>query len=266
MRAKEPVVLLVVLAVACAIAPFAAWPFTFAEDSAKVQVDVREGLVSVEVRERPLREVLEELNRKLGVRYRLYVDGEDRVTISFSDLPIEEAFLRLFGLDAALVFIYPPHRGSSAVPSEVWMLGRGTRSSGRSQGDNLASPGPEPSDDLVEAARDAFDKHREAARDAAVASPHRDVRFLAIAHPGQQSGREVVSVLLDLLQDPDPEVRQSVTRALAGVAELGEIVHSDGSARGRLAQAMQTVDDPDVRLLAAETLGFSPPNPQTGSY
>jgi hypothetical protein len=89
----------------------------------------RDGLLSVEPRERPWTEVLEEVCEKTGIRCRLYPPAEGSVSAPFSDLPLERALRRLFPIGAGVVFVYQTTSataGSAAIPSEVWVRAKGS--------------------------------------------------------------------------------------------------------------------------------------------
>jgi HEAT repeats len=231
---------------------------TAASNPRPPSVVFRDGLLSVEARDRPWTEVLEEVCEKTGIRCRLYPPPEGSVSASFSDLPLERALRRLFPIGAGVVFVYQTTSataGSAAIPSEAWVLGTGVASATRDE-ERLASRETTASADLVDEARSRFEREPQAARDAALASPVPDIRLLAILHLGHHLDRETLTVLLGLLHDADPHIRQSAARALGDPGVLGELIHDDGTAKELLAYVMQTTEDPDIRLLAAETLGM----------
>jgi HEAT repeat protein len=63
-----------------------------------------------------------------------------------------------------------------------------------------------------------------------------EVRLTAIAHLGQQADHEALRVLLEIVEDPDPDVLQSAVAAL-------EVL-------------VQRAEDREVQQLAAETIGI----------
>jgi hypothetical protein len=79
------------------------------------------------------------------------------------------------------------------------------------------------------------ERHPEAA-EAALHASDLEVRLTAIAHLGQQADHEAPRVLLEIMEDPAPDVLQSAVAALEAL--------------------VQRAEDWEVQQLAAETLGI----------
>src|SRR5262249_55717701 len=121
-----------------ALAPFALAPAVYAQEPglvpSSVVVTTQEGRVSLDVREAPLRKVLDEIGDRTGVRVRLDDAGQAKiadeiVTIQMESVPVETALRRLLR-DQDLVLVYSPSRLAEA---HVY---------GRSTGRPAAAPPP----------------------------------------------------------------------------------------------------------------------------
>ncbi len=59
------------------------------------RLTVEDRLISLSATDAPLREILEEISSGLDIRIEAYISAEDRVTVQFEQLPLEEAIGRL---------------------------------------------------------------------------------------------------------------------------------------------------------------------------
>jgi len=230
-----------------------------AEGSApRPRVDFRGGLLSIDVQAGAWGAVLQEVQRQTGIRLHCHISLEGTLTASFTALPVERAVRHLFGPDANFIFVYPSPRvapTSLLLPSEVWIVGRGPQQIAtlhgfavRSEVRASSTPGT-PHEPGLEMASE-FDRNPQAAQEMALDAPDPEVRLAAIAHLGQQAHPAAVSVLLEVVQDPDPHFRQSALEALLPL--LDENPH----VRTGLTQVLHTAQDPEVRQLAADALGI----------
>jgi HEAT repeat protein len=73
-------------------------------------------------------------------------------------------------------------------------------------------------------------------------------RLTAIAYLSQQADPGVVGVLLEVVRDPDPHLRQSALEALLPLLDANPQV------RQGLAQVLQVTQDPEVRQLVTDVL------------
>jgi hypothetical protein len=122
--------------------------------SPALRVGFQNGLLSIEAKDRPWERVLDEVRTKTGIFLYVSMQLEGSVTVSFKNLPLEQALRRLFGPDANFAILYHDQKSgptSAAVPSEVWVLGKGSATSSNTPhgGQEVASSAQEGTNDSV---------------------------------------------------------------------------------------------------------------------
>ena len=83
-------------------------------------VDLNNGLLTIEAQGRPWGEVLDDLRRVTGISVQLQFQPAGSVSCSFTNLPVEHALRRLFGLHRHYVFDY--ETASAPLPRVVWVM------------------------------------------------------------------------------------------------------------------------------------------------
>jgi HEAT repeat protein len=225
--------------------------------SRPLRVEFRHGLLSLEAQQAPWPKLLEALSRQTAIHLRVNGPLDGFVTASFKGLPIEQALRHLFGPDANFILLYDgPHstRASLGRLAEVWVFGTVKLEASETLAARGRDSGPAASgrDDGSTSGQEMekwFARNPKAARDAALGFRDPEVRLLAIAHLGRQADRMAVDALLEIVRDRDPHMRQSAVDA------LGPLRDSDPHVRGALGALMSTAEDPDIRQLAADSLG-----------
>jgi HEAT repeats len=163
-----------------------------------VLVTTEDGRVSLDVREAPLRRVLDEIGDRTGVRVRLDDAGQAKiadeiVTIQMESVPVETALRRLLR-DKDLVLVYAPNRLAEA---HVY---------GRSTGRPAAEPPPAASVGSGPAAaaesRDTLARLREQALTNTDVNARAQALEGLAAQPDQRAVRDVVLEVLDRESDP----------------------------------------------------------------
>ena len=253
---------LLVLALACLAAPVAR-----ADDDsgdvapAAVRVSLEGGRLSLEARDASLQQILDTIADRTGVRVRLDPPAEtqldsDLITISFRDLPVEEALRRLLhGRDFVLV-------SGSGRPAEARVYGHSGQSAAPSP---AASPSSAPPGAAVDGTSVA------ALRQQALTDPDPSARARALeglaANTGDQAARDAVLEILDrgdaslpveplvklALANPTAEVRIKALTQLAG--------HTARDSRARETLEIVAAEDatPDVRDAARALLQRTTP-------
>jgi hypothetical protein len=210
-----------------------------------MEVTVREGRLSVNLRDAPLADVFRLIGQEAGLR--VHLDGQFRTTITttFTGLPLESGIRRLTrGHSSSFAYGPPPHPGRTGHLTEIWII--------------ESSPGV-----------------------ASTAPAHlraRATRLASVARLGQRRDDGAVTDLRRILgEDPDPVVRTRAAMALsrpgdaratpALTAALGDQhpsvriqavhglrrVEGEGAAEA-LGRVLLTDPDPSVRRAAAWTL------------
>lgn len=201
---------------------------------------------------------------------------EGRVTTSFSELPLRQAFQRLLGSDANFIFQYPKdsRRNSDLVPTAVWVLGKqkvehaaslseqkesnpSDRVQDKSQGNK-----PAPLDELIEMTKSDFPSVRiqglkelsaseqtderpfNEVLEAALTDQDPGVRAQAVEIIAGRAGDEATQYLWQALRDPDPAVRMMVVQSVEptdqGLALLQEALSDeDESVRALASLSLQ---------------------------
>ena len=193
-----------------AFAPLALAPAVHAQEPrlapSSVVVTTEDGRVSLDVREAPLRKVLDEIRDRTGVRVRLDDAGQAKiadeiVTIQMESVPVETALRRLLR-DKDLVLVYSPNR-----LAEAHVYGR---SAGRPAAEPppAASVGSGPAAAAGSGPAGAAESRETVARLREQALTNADVTARAqaleglAAQPDQRAVRDVVLEVLDRESDP----------------------------------------------------------------
>jgi hypothetical protein len=250
--ARTTVVLLSARIMACLIlaAPtvnISTAPPVQAAPASAIQVTIQQGLLTVDVQDVPLTDLLRIIGERAGFGVTIHGTVKAPVTDSFTDLPLGEGIRRVVGGNG-LVLIYAPSQGggSAGVPTEVWVYAMGPRP--REQvAQALAHPD---SSARLEAVQSLLGRRDE---DAGVAlaqiltqAPDPMVRAQAATALGTLGGAQAADALVASLDDQDPSVRIEATRAITAL-KGDEAAHP-------LAGVLLGDQDPKVRLEAARAL------------
>ena len=241
--------------------------------SPSLAVTVDHGLVSVDVRDALLGDLLRAVGEQAGVRIEIHSGGEDRVTESFAGVGIDEAIRRLArGHDVVLIYGSPRNRlmevrvyeaSAPAAPpvidprqrtARLGVVGTLTRQAHQGQPGALASLtsilATDPDAFVRQAAAGALggfgDAQAASALRAAVRDQESAVRSRAITSLGQMRDQGSVGLMAQALAtDPEPSVRRAAAWALC--AFTNDDVY-------RALQAGTSDSDASVRSAAAGAL------------
>jgi hypothetical protein len=235
------------------------------DGTSAIHVNIQWGLLTVDLRDAPLAEVLRTIGERAGLKVAIHGDAGGLVTKSFAGIPLEEAIKRLVG-DAPLVLKYATSSGETAIValSEVLIYMRSPGDQKATGADVNEQPDVATSENWVDQALlrpepgSRLDAVRELARQpeeatvgvlGQIVSGDEDpiVRREAAAALGRVGGAEAAAALTPALSDEEPAVRMQAVRA------VGRIGNDEG------AQALGAVSsgdpDPLVRRLAVRALG-----------
>lgn len=239
-----------------------------------MEVTVREGRVSVDVRDAPLADVLRMIGQEAGLK--VHLDGQFRTTITttFSDLPLESGIRRLTrGHSSSFAYGPPPHPGRTGRLTEIWIIessaavGQAAPADSRTRAARLAylgslsrrgddgavaelsrilaqDPDPVVRTQAALALSRAGDPRATPALMAALADQQASVRIQAVHGLRRVEGDRAAEALgRVLLSDPDPSVRRVTASVLASLRDaaagsaLGTAISADGDASVRQAAA-----------------------------
>lgn len=198
------------------------------------EVVVRRGLLSVDLREAPLAEVLRSIGEQSGLRVTVADEVSAQVTETFTNVPLEQGIRRLARWHS-LVAIYVASERAGGVPelAELRVYGMSVRASGE-----------------VGAAmdrQDGMDPASLVAAEPGAAAPSVALRIQGLRRLAQTGDQAAVAPLAQALtRDREPQVRAEAAIGLATVG--GE------AALAALTEAL-TDENVSVRLRVADALG-----------
>jgi len=86
----------------------------FAATCPDLDIQVKDELVSINVKNQPLRCILDQLSRKTGIDMKLWQDNKKRLTLNLRQLSLEDFFHRI-GAGNALVYTYLPEQNKYCI-------------------------------------------------------------------------------------------------------------------------------------------------------
>ena len=234
------------------------------DGTSAIHVNIQRGLLTVDLRDAPLAEVLRAIGERAGLKVAIDGEASSLVTESFAGVPLEEGIKRLVG-DASLVFKYAasPGDASAVALSEVWIYVRSPGDQEVTGADVNEQPDVATSENWVNQALlrpepvARLDAVRELARQpeeatvgvlGQILSGDEDpiVRREAAAALGRVGGAEAAAALTPALSDKEPAVRMQAVRAIGRIGD-------DGGAQA-LGAVLSGDPDPLVRRLAVRAL------------
>lgn len=212
-------------------------------ESRTCSISFQGGLLSLHARKKPWAEVLGELTKKTGVHFHSALPLEGSVTVSIVAVPIEKALEHLFGPEADFMLRYPQGAdasASSAVPNDVWVLGKVLRGGSQADRENDATPLPGPAaSNLPLDSGKALEGPMPTGNFAAAEDTHADRTLIE-----EQS----IDNLIVMTGNQEPQLR---IHALAALSEGG--LADEGAVRSALDAALDD-KNANVRAYAVQAL------------
>ncbi len=185
---------------------------------------VKDKLLTVNVKDIPLKKVLMKIADQIPVKFDCFVSGEGLIVADFSGLPVEKGLKRLLR-DFNYTFIYDnseKSKGSECKIKEIAILSRlGESQSRRAEPMIISSEGP---------------MHE---------SLSEDLRTEDLDKPEEIESEFIVASMRDMLQDEDAEVRLMIVEEIATIGGTTAIQALEGALED---------EDEDVKKMAAEKL------------
>jgi hypothetical protein len=237
-------------------------------ESQSLHLRFNDGLLSLHASQQPYAEVLGAIQKESGIRFHYTIPIAAVVTVSFKDVPVQEALKRLLGREAQLMFRFPegPSAASrAAVPEEVWILGKvsdlvseaagpadksaasvGEGAVARAQSPEPPAPADEPQPDADPATSEQPDIESLIETSKSEDPMRRLQALLTLVASAPVDQGTVVDAALDAaLADKDAMVRAQAVQAL--------VRRGGPEATGYLEQALRD-QDPGVRIMALESV------------
>jgi HEAT repeat protein len=139
------------------------------------------------------------------------------------------------------------------MPVEVWVFGQSESGAHRVIALEEEEPALDEAAIALQQIINEFERNPQAAKDAARRHSDPTVREAAIRYLGQRKTDDGIAVLLEILRETDPHMRQTAFEA------LGASVENDPRVRKFMNELVQTAKDPAVKEFAADALGGTAP-------
>ncbi len=216
-------------------------------NSSKFWVRFERGLLSIEAKDASWLKLLEELGRRTEIVFHIKIPLEGSATVSFKDLPVEQAVERLFGSQVNFFLTYGgrhPARLQTALPSEVWVLGKGSEAPGAlrqldKRGEVVSSGPEEPAAVKKEEITTLIEMTKSD-------DPAMRLQGLSNLHEsGKADQKTVLSVLEAALIDKDATIKGYAVQTIANFG-VPDVMHY-------LWQAFRD-PDPSVRVIVIESV------------
>lgn len=236
-------------------------------ESQTLRLRFDDGLLSLHANQRTYAEVLVAIQKETGIRFRYTIPMSEAVTLSFKDVPVQEALKRLLGREAQLMFRFSEGQSVASragVPEEVWILGKvsgpiaeaggpadkSAASVGESGVARTQSPvPPAPADERQPDADPTTNEQlgmESLIETAQSEDPMRRLQAVSALAASGNADQETVNAALDAaLTDEDAVVRAQAVQAL--------VKRGGPEATGYLEQALRDQDS-GVRIMALESV------------
>jgi hypothetical protein len=212
--------------------------------------------LSIEAKNAVGAQLINELSRKTGIVFHIRIAMDESLTLSFRDLPLDRALQHLFGPDANFMFIHRSplrRRAGTELPIEVWVFGQGGTGAHRIIAPKEDEPVLDETGAALQKTINEFERNPQAANDAARRHSDPTVREAAIRYLGRRKTDDGIAILLDILRETDPHMRQTAFEA------LGASVENDPRVRQFMNELVHTANDPGVKQFVADALGGTAP-------
>jgi hypothetical protein len=212
--------------------------------------------VSIEAKDAVRAQLVNDLSRKTGIVFHVRTAMDQSLTLSFRDLPLNRALQHVFGPQANFMFVYRSprvRRAETELPIEVWVFGQSESGAHRVITPEEEEPALDEAAVALQQIINEFERNPQAAKDAARRHSDPTVREAAIRYIGQRKTDDGIAVLLEILRETDPHMRQTAFEA------LGASVENDPRVRKFMNELVQTAKDPAVKEFAADALGGTAP-------
>lgn len=183
------------------------------------KISLQDGKMTARIVAAPLRRVIEEVSRLSGAQARwLSLDGEEPVSVEFTDLPFSEALRRILG-EKDFVLFDPSARETARLP-QIWIYPRG-QAGGQLV---LIQEGGTTPPALSDAARSVepppVEQHLDSLMHTAIHDQDTSVRLDAITQwegYAQEDPLAETTLSQAAHSDSDPQVREAVAELLQNV-------------------------------------------------
>jgi len=240
------------------------------EATAIPHIIFQDELISAELVDAPLVDVLQRIKEEFGFKVNIHGDVNERLTLSFSDLPLDKC-LRLLTINQSLSVVTEATPGTSKQEevrriTEIWVLSRSaTSKSIRSTPAAPVPASPGPSDDMAALRQNSLEQSELAGKesvslDEVLNNPFADIsqQQRAIQELVIKGDDESVHAMASYLGNEDKEVRQLLVNGIASM--------QNAQSTQVLGQVIQDESDPEIRKIALLALGQRKDDPVAQAF
>ncbi len=240
------------------------------EATSIVQITFQDELISAELVDAPLVEVLEQIKQEFGFKVNIHGDVNERLTLSFSDLPLDKC-LRLLTVNQSLSVVTEATSGSSKQEearriAEIWVLSRSAIAKPvRSAPAVPVAASPDPTDDMAALQEESSEQPEMAGEEnisleEVLNNPFADIsqQRQAIQKLAEKGDDESVSAMASYLGNEDKEVRQLLVNGIASIQNT--------QSTQILGQVIEGESDPEIRKIALLALGQRKDDPAAQAF
>jgi hypothetical protein len=266
---------LLFIAVFCLFIPHLLAVSVFAKTTSStpvMEVTFQDDLISAKLVDAPLIEVLQQLKREYGFKAHFHGDLSEKITLSFTDLPLDKCLQQLttgHSLSVVSKTNSELEQNESRQIAEVWVLSRSTASTVRktppSPSGTPVRQSPAQPDDTVMPKEQSLDQpgitgQEDLLSDQVLNDPNaeKNNQRQAIQQLINIGDAASVFALAALLDNQDKEMRQMV------VDGIGSINNEESTQV--LGQVLQNESDSEIRIIALRALGQRKDNEAARSF
>lgn len=229
------------------------------ETSSILHITFQDALISAELVNAPLVEVLQRIKEEFGFKVNIHGDVNERLTLSFSDLPLDKC-LRLLTVNQSLSVVTQATPKTSKQEearriTEIWVLsGSATTKSMRRTPAAPVPASPGPTDSMAVLGKNSSEQPAIAGEESVSVEEvlnnpfaERSQQQQAIQELAKKGDDESVRVLASYLGNENKEVRQLLVNGIASI--------QNAQSTQILGQVIEDESDPEIRKIALLALG-----------
>jgi len=235
-----------------------------------VQITFQDELISAELVDAPLVEVLQRIKEEFGFKVHFHGNADERLTLSFSDLPLDKC-LRLLTVNHSLSVVTEATPRSSKQEearhiTAIWVLSRSAIAKPvRSAPAVPVAASPDATDDMAELREDSSEQPEMAGEESVsleevLNNPFADTaqQRQAIQKLAEKGDDESVRTMASYLGNEDKEVRQLLVNSIASI--------QNAQSTQILGQVIENESDSEVRRIALLALGQRKDDPAAQAF
>lgn len=225
-----------------------------------IDITVQDNLISANLVDAPLIDVLQRVKQEFGFKAHFHGDLTERLTLSFTDIPLDKCLRQLTINHSLSVASLPtttkaPERNEAKQIAEVWVISRSeTSKTPYTAPAAPLRPPPDPTNDMVDGSEGSSEQSENGdlesvPLDQLLNNPEaeRSAQLKAIKNLAEIGDSTSVLTMAEFLGSEDLELRQMLVKAISSV--------QNEQSTQVLGQVIRTDSDPVIRKIALRALG-----------